>query len=256
MSNESAAALYRDTGDHAALLALWEQVQRLVARMVGRYRRLAEQNRAMDFDDLMQAGFLGVERAARAYREDAGGFTTVLGFYVKSECAALLGLRGRVRREHYEAVSASTPVSADGGGVIGDLLVDDSLPDEDAGLLRDDVRRHVWESLEGLPVQQASAVRMYHLEERPLQDVATALGVSVERARQIRHKGERTMRKRLQPFVDDALCWRRWSVSTFMQDWTSVTEWAAMKRMQAKEKPERSSPGGGYDSRLYSAAAK
>lgn len=48
-----------------------------------------------------------------------------------------------------------------------------------------------------LPVNQAMAVRRYYLEDGTLDDIAAELGVSRERARQIREAGEKKLRNDL-----------------------------------------------------------
>lgn len=126
MSNEEYAIAYQQ-GDTAVLLPLWEQIAALAVKLVKPYLGLAHKNRAVDFDDLMQSAFLAIERAASAYRGGEGAFTTVMGYIiVKAECTALLGLRGRARTEHYESVSASTPLGEDTTTTIMDTVPDDS----------------------------------------------------------------------------------------------------------------------------------
>lgn len=43
----------------------------------------------------------------------------------------MLGLCGRVRREHYDEVSADAPVSEDSAVSVADMIADDSMPDAD-----------------------------------------------------------------------------------------------------------------------------
>lgn len=236
MSNEELALAYQ-AGDRPALHALWIQVEKKLARrMVKRYIGLARRNRAIDFDDLLQSAFLAVERAASAFREDEGSFVSVMDFYVKSEASALLGLRGRVRQEHYEAVSTSTPLGEEGDVTLLDVLEDTGLPDQDESLLRDDVVREVRAAIDRLkPVTEAEAVRCYYLEGARLSVLAAQMGVSTSRAGQIKSSAIRHLRRdrRLYALLDedDALCYRHKGVTAFQRDWTSVTEAAALWRM-------------------------
>lgn len=158
MSNEALAVAYQG-GDRDMLPALWAQVEKLAVVMVRRYINLAHQNRAADFDDLMQSAFLAVERAAGAFREGEGSFAAVMTYYVKSEIAALLGLRGRIRREHYEAVSADAPMYEEGTTCLADTLADDSLPDHCENLEREAIRQEVQSAIDRLPDDQAAVVR-------------------------------------------------------------------------------------------------
>jgi RNA polymerase sigma factor FliA len=60
-----------------------------------------------------------------------------------------------------------------------------------------DLRASLHSALERLPRNQAHAVRRYHLEEATLDEIAHELGVSRERARQIREAGEKKLRNDL-----------------------------------------------------------
>lgn len=57
-----------------------------------------------------------------------------------------------------------------------------------------DLHDHLNEALVRLPAAQAHAVRRYHLEDASLDMVAAELGVSRERARQLRVAGEKRLR--------------------------------------------------------------
>ena len=57
-----------------------------------------------------------------------------------------------------------------------------------------DLRASLYSALERLPKNQAHAVRRYHLEEATLDEIAHELGVSRERARQVREAGEKRLR--------------------------------------------------------------
>lgn len=229
MSNEEYVLAYQQ-GDRAALRPLWMQVEKLAVRMVKPYLGLARRNRAVDYDDLMQAAFLGVERAASAYKPDGGCFTTVMGFYVKNAVRGLLGLHGRVRREHYEAISTSTPLGDEGTATIGDTLADDSLPDQDGDMFRDDIAREVRAAIGRLEMTQAQVIRGYHLEGVKLAALAGELGVSKEKVQQIKYKAHRklAMDKRLQELIDGGDCYRHKSLAVFRRDWTSATEAAVL----------------------------
>lgn len=74
-----------------------------------------------------------------------------------------------------------------------------SLPDTDSPSPVEMVEQSDWQAnlraaLARLPVNQALAVRRYYLEDGTLDDIAAELGVSRERARQIREAGEKKLR--------------------------------------------------------------
>ena len=75
----------------------------------------------------------------------------------------------------------------------------DSLPDLDAASPAEsseseDLRASLHAALDRLPTNQALALRRYYLEDATLDDIARELGVSRERARQVREAGEKKLR--------------------------------------------------------------
>ncbi len=77
-----------------------------------------------------------------------------------------------------------------------------SLPDTDSPSPVEMAEQSDWQTnlqaaLGRLPVNQAMAVRRYYLEDGTLDDIAAELGVSRERARQIREAGEKKLRNDL-----------------------------------------------------------
>jgi RNA polymerase sigma factor for flagellar operon FliA len=74
-----------------------------------------------------------------------------------------------------------------------------TLPDTDSPSPVEVVEQSDWQAslraaLERLPDNQAMAVRRYYLEDGSLDDIASELGVSRERARQVREAGEKKLR--------------------------------------------------------------
>jgi len=57
-----------------------------------------------------------------------------------------------------------------------------------------DMQANLRAALDRLPANQALALRRYYLEDATLDDIATELGVSRERARQVRESGEKRLR--------------------------------------------------------------
>ena len=59
---------------------------------------------------------------------------------------------------------------------------------------RTDLQSALRDALARLPANQACALRVYYLEDGSLDDIAVQLGVSRERARQVRDAGEKRLR--------------------------------------------------------------
>lgn len=222
-------------GELEALATLWSQVERLARRIVSRYLALARENRAVDNDDLMQAAFLGVERAARAFKPDAGAvFTTVMSFYVRSEFSAVLGLRGgigRPRLEHYNAQSADEPIPGTEDLSLVDTIPDANQVDEDEELFQEDIRRDVRAAVDRLGAQEAQVIRSYYLGGASTEAIGRRMGVDKAKVGRLRAKGIHTMRHdwRLQRLVKEACCWRHKGVTAFNSSWSSVVEDTVMR---------------------------
>lgn len=93
LSNEQLVELVQ-SGDRDALLPLWEQVRRLVRKYAGRWAVYG--SNGVETEDLMQAGFIAVLRAAESFDSSSGNqFTTYLGPFLKTEFTAAAGRRSR-----------------------------------------------------------------------------------------------------------------------------------------------------------------
>ena len=78
----------------------------------------------------------------------------------------------------------------------------DCIPDDDAASPAEsmeiaDVHACLRAALDRLPANQTLALRRYYLEDATLDDIAAELGVSRERARQVREAGEKKLRNDL-----------------------------------------------------------
>ncbi len=230
MSSNEELALKVQAGDMSVMTELWQQVERLCRIMTRRYYGIAEANRAIDGDDLMQAAYMGAYRAALAYKPEEGGYTTILGFYVTHECRAALGLVGRERKEIYGALSLDAPIGAEGDTLtLADTVEDDSLPSATDNLEAQDVRREVRQAVAALPDQQAYVIRENYFTGRTLQQIADGEGLSIARVQAIKTRAFRDLRRnqRLRLYMPDY--YRHKGVTAFFSSRTSVVEDAVLR---------------------------
>lgn len=75
-----------------------------------------------------------------------------------------------------------------------DQLADADTPSPAASVELADLRSAIVAALDRLPANQAVALRLYYLEDATLDQIAARLGVSRERARQVRDAGEKRLR--------------------------------------------------------------
>lgn len=228
---------------------LYTQNQGLLWKLANRWREACERDRAVSTEDLAQAGFFGIVKAAQTFNASAGkSWASWAAWYVIREFENALCLReGRPTRPHTSALALDAPLDADSGesGTLGDLLADDTLPEIDAGPLLDDLRQTVRDAVESLPDgQQRRAVQLYDLDGKTAREAAEAMGVPVGRLYALRLKahGKLLHNPRMQDLAADFTLdeWTRFyahkGVAAFERDWTSVTEGAALWRIEQRER--------------------
>lgn len=122
-SNEQLVDLVQ-AGDTNALLQLWEQVRRLVLKYAGRWAAYG----GAEADDLMQAGFIAVMRAAETFDSSSETkFSTYLVPVLKTEFTRATGQRTRKQQMDplQSAASLDVPLLDDeNGDTFGDLVPD------------------------------------------------------------------------------------------------------------------------------------
>jgi RNA polymerase sigma factor for flagellar operon FliA len=140
----------------------------------------------------------GARARARALAATRSALAAELGRDASTlELAAKLGWS--VARVGQVETAGAGPVSLDFEGEDGrsvvETLVDETAVLPGAEAEAGDLRAALGAALGRLTLGQATAVRIYFLEEGTLDDIAVRLGVSRERARQLRDAGIRRLRE-------------------------------------------------------------
>lgn len=107
-----------------------------------------------------------------------------------AEIAEHLGFKGA------EVLTAQADIAAEAAGapILDENYADPSAPSPVDQAEQGDILNQLLGALERLPPKQAHAVRRYHLDEVTLDTIGAELGVSRERARQLRAAGEDKLR--------------------------------------------------------------
>jgi len=229
--------------------SLYAQNKGLLIMLARRYARACEMDRAVSQEDLVQAGFLALVRAKRSYDPSGGrSWAGWAAWHIRREYESALCLRAGARiQAHSGADTLDRSVNEDGGSAatLGELLPDDSLPDADAGLLLDELRRDVRAAVARLEDgDERRAVQLCQLEARSCRDAAQVMGISCRQVRQLNHRArERLSRdrrlRRLVDLDDRTRFHAHKGVAAFNRDWTSVTEGAALWRIGEREKEKK-----------------
>ena len=226
---------------------LYRDNVRLLQHLAGRYAPACALNHAVDVDDLVQAGFFGLIRAKETFDESRGKtWAGWAAWHVKREFEKALGMReGRFASADAGAVSLDQPLFNKGEEqetTRGELLEDESLPDADEGLLRDEIVRTVRERVDALEDGRGrEIVRRSRLGGETLGQVAQDMGVTFHQAARLRGKAENALRRdkylRALADIDERTRYYvRKGASAFQCDHTSVVEAAVIWREEQRER--------------------
>ena len=228
---------------------IYAQNQGLLHMMARRYARMCELDRAVSEEDLIQAGAIGLIRAAQTYDEGGGkSWVAWAVWHIKREIESILGLRaGRFTRADTGADSLDRPL--DPGDIdsatLGDALADEDAADPDEALLLEELRQGVREAVSRLRDEgERQAVRLCRLEGHSYREAAADMGVSAQRAYRLCDRAcvnlARDRRLRELADIDERTrFYAHKGVAAFNRDWTSVTEGAALWRVEQRRKRDR-----------------
>lgn len=189
---ETRLARLARNGDRAARHRLVSANLRFVVSIARNY-----QGRGLPMADLVNEGNLGMLRAVERFDESRGvRFVSYAHWWVRRAIVEAVrresGLPtgdGRIAR----AVSLDEPSAGGGAGTLQEVLADDRLPPPEQRLLRLAMRQSLEASLIDVPERERDVVRRYFgLDaERPesLNRIARDLGITRERARQLKERG-------------------------------------------------------------------
>ena len=223
---------------------LYAQNKGLLITLAQRYAQYCVLDRAASVEDLVQTGFLSLVQAAQTY-DPEGGKTWAgwAAWYIRRDMKRLLGLeKGHFTHAHTGADSLDRQVLINGeGSTLGALLPGGNQQEPDAELLRNELCREVREAVARLDDDLRRVTQLCRLESRSAREAAEAMGVSEQQVRQLTARADKALAQdwRLRRLADLDECTRfhaHKGVAAFNRDWTSVTEAAALWRVEQKEK--------------------
>ena len=221
---------------------LYRDNVRLLWYLARKYAPACALDRAVDVDDLVQAGFFGLIRAKETFDESRGKtWAGWAAWHVKREFEKALGMReGRFASADAGAVSLDQPLFNEQETTRGDLLKDESLPEADEGLLRGEIVRTVRARVDALEDGRGrEIVRRSRLDGEALGQVAQDMGITFQQAARLRGKAENALRrdKYLRALTDIDERTRYYvhkGASAFQCDHTSVVEAAVIWREEQR----------------------
>lgn len=160
-------------GETDLMEELWENNTGLVALVAKRYQEGC--GRLVDFDDLMQAGYLGLYAAAMTYSPERAAFSTYVVFHLRRAMRPVVGLL-RKRDALFDTCPLDAPLGDDEDSTLLDMIA--APPEEDLVELKD-LQHIVRAAVDRIPNKKArEAIKAIYWQGIPWGDYAQGEGIS------------------------------------------------------------------------------
>ena len=202
-TNEELAVLIRG-GAMEFIPELWEQIERLVKWKARRIMAVLDvmPGRGVEFDDLVQSGYLAMVDAVETYEPAAGTFSNWFMLYLKTAFANATGYRTKAGKMEplNSATSLDTPLSDESDSDTLLAITEDPngqvpLQSVEERLWNEQLHNALESALSSLPEQSAEILRLRHYDGLTFAAVGEIQGTTPERVRQMEREAIRHMRK-------------------------------------------------------------
>lgn len=203
MTIEELAIRIQD-GDESKVPELWDRVRGLYMKKsfsyYGSHRELCARC-GVDLEDIQQQSFFAFLQSVEAYQPESGlTFTAFVNFPFQKEMQNLTGTRTALTRLDPLNSCASldkTIENEDGSGdTLGDFVPDPAALDFVELLDAQSVGAMIRAEVRKLSAPLCDVIAAYYFDGQTLGQIAERLGISFERVRQLRKRGELTLSKR------------------------------------------------------------
>ena len=219
-------------GDDAALWELYEQVKRMMFKVINRYTMAGRVNGSFDYDDLTQIGMMAFYDAVKRFDADRGGFLNMMSICVNHAMQKELYI-GRERIESSGVFSLDAPASLnpDNDNSLIDTIIDEDAIDPCEGAVLDALCIDVRNAVAKLPPGQREVIEAKYWNDKTNREICEDYNIShnvlLRRERRALTKLRATCRA-----YDDTNYWRRVGVRSFLTTWSSSTELTAMELIE------------------------
>ena len=174
---------------------LWERVKRFIYKRAFSYS-LFFSDSTIEIDDLAQGGYLALVEAIGKYDPEAGGFLTLLHFYLRKTWREMYGLRGR-KDALDNAISFDAPIDDDEETPMLDTIPDPAaavaFAETDEQIYRDELRAFLEKALDAAP--HGDVMRRKYFQGQTGKQIADDMGVSVSCVHQYERDARRYLRQ-------------------------------------------------------------
>lgn len=218
-----------------------EQNRGLVYTIARRYLGACEHDPAIDIDDLMQTGFIGLMQAATSHDESKGSFANWAAYYIRQEIRLMLSLHRKLPRVQMLELSLDAPLTEGEEPTLGDTVAADM--DIEADVQRKELVQAVRAAVDRLPEEQRSLVRQCDLQGRSIREVALACGTDLTVAQNTRKKAQKALflDRNLRALttereLDRTTNWHRHvGAANYRSTWVSSTEALVFQREDRRQ---------------------
>lgn len=220
------------TADPAEIV---RQYTGFVKYIANRYAGIIRESGAFDFEDLLQAGTVGLLEAQQRYNPTAGKFTTYSFPLIRNAILALGGFRDPERyRPPQPIVSLDKQISEDFDSTLLDSIEDPDILPFDEPIIDQETRKETAEAVRDAvdrikSDKQREVIRRVYLDGQERNAVAADMGMKVTALYALDEAGKSSLRRdmKLKTF---AMPFYHVGISRFNTTWTSATEEAVIWR--------------------------
>lgn len=185
--------------------ALIQENRGLVHLIARRYVAVCQRDNAVDADDLIQGGMIGLMEAAQSWDPERGAWSTHAALHIRRRMREALGLHHRNPTRHQGLASLDKPIATAEGDAAApvDLLADPDAVDPAEHAARLDLIEQVRRAIDALPDDLAAVVRCMDLQGLDMAQTARALSLPLPQVRTLRAGALRALRRcpELRPVV-------------------------------------------------------
>ena len=165
----------------------------LVYHIAKQYVSVCAYDRAVDIEDLAQAGYIGLMQAVQTYDKSKGAFSTWAAIYIKLEMRKVLGINRGVKRADQGAASLDEVILGAEDSTLLDSL---EAPDDTEGEYdHRELVQGVHSIVDTLPELQRTLIRWHDLQGQNLSAAGRSCGLTPSAANQTHHKAIQNLRR-------------------------------------------------------------
>ena len=203
MTNEELAIRIQD-GDESKVPELWEKVRGLYMKKsftyYGSHRELCTRC-GVELEDIQQQSFFAFLQSVEAFQPESGlTFAAFVNYPFQTEMQNLTGTRTALTRldplNSCASLDKELETEDGSGDTLGDFVPDPAALDFLERLDTQSVGAMIRAEVRKLSAPLCDVIAAYYFDGRTLDQIAEQLGLSRERVRQLRKRGELTLAKR------------------------------------------------------------